>query len=180
MSSYLQDLETRFLRYVQIDTQSDETSKAVPSTGIQLDLLRQLVIELEELGTTDVTLTDYGSDGLDFGSLNPLGTEPEAAQNGTGAIKLEIGNDTNVNINIQIKGDDFSDGLGHTIAIGNAKYDSDNSLAGASSLTTSYVTWYSVSAYTADSTECYHWLSIPSGQTAGNYSSTFYYQAVQQ
>jgi tripeptide aminopeptidase len=60
MTSYLKDLETRFLRYVQIDTQSDETSEAVPSTDIQLNLLRPLVTELEEIGTTEVQLTDYG------------------------------------------------------------------------------------------------------------------------
>lgn len=60
MSSYLNDLETRFLRYVQIDTQSDEKSKMAPSTAIQLDLLRQLVIELKEIGAADVFLTDYG------------------------------------------------------------------------------------------------------------------------
>ncbi|MCP5098167.1 MAG: peptidase T [Chloroflexi bacterium] len=60
MSPYLEDLETRFLRYVQIDTQSDESSDTAPSTAIQLDLLRQLVTELEELGTKDATLTDYG------------------------------------------------------------------------------------------------------------------------
>jgi tripeptide aminopeptidase len=60
MSSYLKNLETRFLRYVQIDTQSDESSDAVPSTAIQLDLLRQLVSELEVLGITEIKLTDYG------------------------------------------------------------------------------------------------------------------------
>ena len=31
----------RFLKYVQIDTQSDENSNEVPSTKKQLDLLRQ-------------------------------------------------------------------------------------------------------------------------------------------
>ncbi len=60
MATILQDLEARFLRYVQIDTQSDESSGAVPSTAIQLDLSRQLVAELEALGTTDIQLTDYG------------------------------------------------------------------------------------------------------------------------
>ncbi|MBE2220092.1 MAG: peptidase T [Anaerolineae bacterium] len=60
MTSTLQDLEARFLRYVQIDTQSDETSNTAPSTLIQLDLLRQLITELEELGTTEIQLTDYG------------------------------------------------------------------------------------------------------------------------
>ena len=60
MATILQDLEARFLRYVQIDTQSDDSSNAVPSTAIQLDLSRQLVTELEALGTTDIQLTDYG------------------------------------------------------------------------------------------------------------------------
>ena len=35
-------LLTRFLRYVQIDTQSDETSKTYPSTPGQLVLLDML------------------------------------------------------------------------------------------------------------------------------------------
>jgi tripeptide aminopeptidase len=54
------DLEARFLRYVQIDTQSDEHSNEVPSTAKQLDLLRLLKTELEELGAADVCLTTYG------------------------------------------------------------------------------------------------------------------------
>ena len=60
MINFAADLETRFLRYVQIDTQSDETSPSVPSTAIQLDLLRLLQRELEELGASDVRLTDSG------------------------------------------------------------------------------------------------------------------------
>ncbi|HMN26966.1 MAG TPA: peptidase T, partial [Caldilineaceae bacterium] len=57
---FTHDLEERFLRYVQIDTQSDEHSNAVPSTAKQLDLLSLLKTELEELGATDVRLTSYG------------------------------------------------------------------------------------------------------------------------
>ena len=60
MTTILQDLETRFLRYVQIDTQSDESSDTAPSTEIQLDLSRQLVEELKELGAAEIELTDYG------------------------------------------------------------------------------------------------------------------------
>lgn len=56
----LYDLESRFLRYVQIDTQSDERSDTAPSTAKQLDLLRLLEAELNELGASDVRLTDYG------------------------------------------------------------------------------------------------------------------------
>jgi tripeptide aminopeptidase len=57
---FAQDLESRFVRYVQIDTQSDESSSSVPSTSKQLDLLRLLETELRELGAADVRLTDYG------------------------------------------------------------------------------------------------------------------------
>jgi tripeptide aminopeptidase len=56
----LKSLEERLLRYVQIDTQSDERSSTSPSTAIQLDLLRLLATELEELGAADVTMTEHG------------------------------------------------------------------------------------------------------------------------
>lgn len=57
---YLPELEERFLRYVKIDTQSDETSNEAPSTEKQLDLLRLLKQELDEMGASDAWITDYG------------------------------------------------------------------------------------------------------------------------
>jgi tripeptide aminopeptidase len=53
-------LLSRFLRYVQIDTQSDETSKTFPSTPGQLVLLEMLKQELSELGAADVQMTRHG------------------------------------------------------------------------------------------------------------------------
>ncbi len=50
----------RFLRYVRIDTQSDETSQSVPSTAKQLDLCRLLEHECDELGLRDVSLDEHG------------------------------------------------------------------------------------------------------------------------
>ena len=50
----------RFLRYVTIDTRSDEHSSTVPSTPGQLVLLRQLAAELQSLGLADAVLDDYG------------------------------------------------------------------------------------------------------------------------
>lgn len=55
------DLTDRFLRYVQMDTQSDESSTDVPSTAKQLDLQRLLMDELSALGVTDIELTSYGA-----------------------------------------------------------------------------------------------------------------------
>ena len=43
----MEDLTTRFLRYVSFDTQSDEESGSQPSTPKQLNLLRVLRDELE-------------------------------------------------------------------------------------------------------------------------------------
>ena len=54
------ELEERLVRYTAIDSQSDEKSDSVPSTAIQLEMLRLLRAELEEMGAEDVTLTDYG------------------------------------------------------------------------------------------------------------------------
>ncbi|MBL7697711.1 MAG: peptidase T [Chitinophagaceae bacterium] len=51
---------SRFLQYVQIDTQSDPESKRQPSTGRQLDLARVLVKELKELEIDDAQLDEYG------------------------------------------------------------------------------------------------------------------------
>ncbi|MFM7912788.1 MAG: peptidase T, partial [Bacteroidota bacterium] len=45
-----QGVTERFLRYVQIDTQSDPQSTTVPSTAKQKDLGRLLLTELQELG----------------------------------------------------------------------------------------------------------------------------------
>ena len=54
------NLLSRFLRYVQVDTQSDETSNASPSTPGQLVLLEMLKQELSELGAADVQMTKHG------------------------------------------------------------------------------------------------------------------------
>jgi tripeptide aminopeptidase len=50
----------RFTTYAKIDTQSDESNQATPSTPGQLELLNLLVKELREIGMADVTIDDYG------------------------------------------------------------------------------------------------------------------------
>lgn len=55
----MENLKDRFLRYVAIDTQSDENSSSQPSTGKQLNLLSLLRDELKAMGV-DATLDEYG------------------------------------------------------------------------------------------------------------------------
>jgi len=50
----------RFLRYVQIDTQSDPLSKSNPSTEKQKDLSKILVEELKQLGIADAHMDEWG------------------------------------------------------------------------------------------------------------------------
>jgi tripeptide aminopeptidase len=50
----------RFLDYVRIDTQSSEESDSYPSTPGQLDLLRMLKAQCEDIGLKDVTMDEYG------------------------------------------------------------------------------------------------------------------------
>lgn len=51
----------RFLRYVRIDTQSNEHSQTVPSTAKQLDLCRMLESECRQMGLSDVSLDPFGN-----------------------------------------------------------------------------------------------------------------------
>ncbi|HSC39878.1 MAG TPA: tripeptide aminopeptidase PepT, partial [Chitinophagaceae bacterium] len=58
--NYSSSVAERFMRYVQIDTQSDPASATVPSTEKQKDLGRLLVEELRELGLADAHLDEFG------------------------------------------------------------------------------------------------------------------------
>ena len=55
-----EDAAERLLRYVRVDTQSDEDSESYPSTAKQLDLLRLLLGELQELGLADAAIDEHG------------------------------------------------------------------------------------------------------------------------
>jgi len=54
------ELLARFLRYVQVDTQSDENSTSSPSTEKQKNLSRMLAQELKELGCRDAAMDEWG------------------------------------------------------------------------------------------------------------------------
>ena len=55
-----QALLERFVRYAQVDTQSDDNATCSPSTEKQKDLARLLVAELQALGCGDATMDSWG------------------------------------------------------------------------------------------------------------------------
>ena len=55
-----EDAAERFLRYVRFDTQSEEDSESYPSTAKQLELLRALLGELQELGLENAAIDERG------------------------------------------------------------------------------------------------------------------------
>lgn len=128
------------------------------------------------------TITDNGATGINFDSVDPGTTDnPEFAQTASlGAVTLAIGAETNVDGVIETKGGaDFSDGATHTIPIGNGKWHDSDDKASGTAMTTTYAT---VATFTAAggaiSVDVWHWLTIDSGQTAGTYTTDFFYQAV--
>ena len=58
--SYQYTVAERFMRYVQVDTQSDPEATCFPSTEKQKDLSKILSDELKAIGLTDVDMDEYG------------------------------------------------------------------------------------------------------------------------
>lgn len=59
MKNLKKSLTERFLKYVQIDTQSDPFSEIHPSTNKQFDLANVLVEELKDLGIKEVEVDEF-------------------------------------------------------------------------------------------------------------------------
>src|SRR6476661_2025637 len=59
-SQYKFTASERFMRYVQVDTQSDPLSTTHPTTEKQKDLSRILADELKQMGVSDAHMDEYG------------------------------------------------------------------------------------------------------------------------
>ena len=59
-NSKFPSLIERFVKYAKVDTQAAEGSETYPSTPGQLDLGRQLVAELHELGASNAAINEHG------------------------------------------------------------------------------------------------------------------------
>lgn len=126
------------------------------------------------------TITDNDPSGVQFGDLaKGTSDNPEAAQGASqGAVTIVVAPETSVNCNIQVKASDFSDGS-NTLAITNAKYGTTN-VVGSATAFAAADTYYTIGSHTvggsSTTVEAYHWLSIPTIQVAGAYTSTFTYR----
>jgi hypothetical protein len=123
------------------------------------------------LGYKSVTIT--GSTGLNWDNLNP--GVSDVAELGSPSITISAAAENNGSVLVEIKGTDFSNtGATESFAVSNAKWDTDSNVAGATLMNTNYATVTSLAAGT--SVDIYHWLSIPAGQAADSYESTFIYK----
>lgn len=122
-----------------------------------------------------ITLTDAAPDGIHFGNLNP-GTpgNPDGDQSeATPSIIVNVGSETTVNVDLQIKGTDFSG----TFTVDNAKYSLMYDGA-KNALSTTHAT-FATDVAPGGHQDLWHWLDVPNGTTAGYYESIFSYKAVE-
>ena len=60
LKNYHFTVAERFMRYAQIDTESNHASTSFPSTEKQKDLAKLLVSELQQMGITDAKMDEFG------------------------------------------------------------------------------------------------------------------------
>ena len=125
----------------------------------------------------DISITDTGDDGIQFGTLDPdTDNNPDVAQStgddSTPAVTVSVNTGTNVNCDINIKGTDFHT----TIPISNAKW----ALRHDDTPTAMSDTYDSVATDIApeNTVGIWHFLTIPSDAAGGEHHSTFTYEVV--
>ena len=126
------ELKERFLKYVAVDTQSDENSETFPSTAKQFDLLNMLREEMEALGMTEVVTDKHGytmgtipaSEGCEtapvIGFIAHVDTAPDMSGKGVKPRIIECydGEDIVLNNTLTMKVSEFPElknFVGHTL-----------------------------------------------------------------
>jgi hypothetical protein len=134
----------------------------------------------------DITLSNVP---ISWGTLDPASENNLAQVNQGNPATVTVESTTNVNVDIYIKGTNWSDGSGHTIGVENCKYDDDNTLGETpaigqpeNTLKLSYPgtanSGYFENVTPGSSKTIYFWISIPLGQWAGTYTNNVYIKAV--
>ncbi|MCW1312924.1 MAG: hypothetical protein OH338_05875 [Candidatus Parvarchaeota archaeon] len=130
--------------------------------------------------TVSATVTGYievtfNYNQVVYPSISAGSTDVPAPNQQNGIYNVTV--NTNYDFTVKARGTNFSDGAGHTFSISNLKMDTDPSVSGLSlnnavALSTSDVTIDSNVPYTTEIHYHGYWLSIPTGQYAGTYTST--------
>ena len=133
-----------------------------------------------------ITLTDPGVPGVKFGSGDPGNSDIPDVAKGAGTPAIRVTNDviSNVDVKVNVKGTNFTDGNSNNFAAGQATYD-DDELASEGGETgkpeTTLANDYPVSDYytgIAPGSDADFWffLDIPTSQAAATYTSTLTFQ----
>ena len=149
--------------------------------GVLVGLMAAPVMAATEQSTTasvsvgkviSITLSGPGVSGIDFGSVQPGNVAEATGQSaGTPAINVDVGSETNTNVDISIKGTLGSGSL----VLADWKY-CDTYGGTKAGLTDDYVEVYDNVA-ASSSNPFYHWVDVPGGAAAGSNSITINYKA---
>jgi spore coat protein U-like protein len=121
-----------------------------------------------------ISITLSGS--ISFGQIEPPANEVKASgqSEGNPAITITVASETNVNVDIGIKGTLNSGSL----ALEYWKYSKDFAKTGITGLTDSYELVYAnVGANSVN--PFYHWITVPDGTASGMHTITVNYKAVE-
>jgi hypothetical protein len=136
---------------------------------------QQVGASVDVNAVVSITLTDAGDSGLDFGAVEPgiEDVKEEAQSDGTPAIQVVVESETNIDVDIGIKG-----AITGSLALAEWEY----STAWGDPPTTTSLTVSYVKVYTdvgVGSNAFYHWVDVPAGTAAGSQGCTVYYKAVE-
>lgn len=160
---------------IQIRNTLKSTGKPIydSATGLTFSRINASAAVKSVAEFISITLIGYP---LDFGNFDYGTTDNPASGNAANQYIVRVESETTVNVDIYHKGDDFVS-RSNTIPASNVKYDKDSNIGGAIQLDNNYLSAIYTNKGLGDY-NLYYWMSIPSGQTAGNYQSAIYIKAV--
>jgi hypothetical protein len=123
----------------------------------------------------NVTIQDGGAPNIVFGALDAGSTNnlDTTANSTTASIRLSISG-TSV-VDLRVSGTDFGTGF----AVSNAKFNTTYSTTGTTAMSTSAVL-IANEVNPGNNVDVWFWLDVPaSGVIAGNYSSSFTFEAIE-
>lgn len=115
-----------------------------------------------------ITLLGYP---VDFGSWDPGTINSPASGNALDQYIIRINPETNVNVDIHQKGNDYSTAEGYTLGIGNMTWVNINDVAMSVPVTKEY-RLVQTNVTPSTDIDVYYWIDIPSAHRAGDYNTT--------